>query len=70
MPIPLEGVLLKEFCGQWKLGNTGWPWLAIGGPESHINAIVKGRRSIHTDTDLRLCLLLGADGGTGGDLAG
>ena len=44
--------------------------LAIGGPESHINEIVKGRRSTHTDTDLRLCLLLGADGGTGGDLAG
>jgi addiction module HigA family antidote len=47
-------VLLEEFLrpmgiSQYRLA------LAIGVPESRINAIVKGRRTISADTDLRLC---------------
>ena len=37
--------------------------LAIGVPESRINAIVKGRRTISADTDLRLCRFFGLSEG-------
>ncbi len=37
--------------------------LAIGVPESRINAIVKGRRAITADTDLRLCRFFGLSEG-------
>ena len=51
-------VLLEEFLrpmgiSQYRLA------LAIGVPESRINAIVKGRRTISADTDLRLCRFFG-----------
>ena len=52
--VPPGEVLLEEFLkpmgiSQYRLA------LAIGVPESRINAIVKGRRAITADTDLRLC---------------
>jgi addiction module HigA family antidote len=37
--------------------------IAIGIPESRINAIVKGRRAITADTDLRLCRFFGLSEG-------
>ena len=37
--------------------------IAIGVPESRINAIVKGRRAITADTDLRLCRFFGLSEG-------
>ena len=37
--------------------------LAIGVPESRINAIVKGRPAITADTDLRLCRFFGLSEG-------
>ena len=37
--------------------------LAIGVPESRINAIVKGRRAITAGTDLRLCRFFGLSDG-------
>lgn len=56
--VPPGEVLLEEFLrpmgvSQYRLA------LAIGVPESRINAIVKGRRSITADTDLRLCRFFG-----------
>ena len=55
-------VLLEEFLrpmgiSQYRLA------LAIGVPESRINAIVKGRRTISADTDLRLCRFFGLSEG-------
>jgi antitoxin HigA-1 len=56
MLVPPGEVLLEEFLrpmgiSQYRLALA----LAIGVPESRINAIVKGRRAITADTDLRLC---------------
>jgi len=55
-------VLLEEFLrpmgiSQYRLA------LAIGVPESRINAIVKGRRTISADSDLRLCRFFGVSEG-------
>ena len=52
--VPPGEVLLEEFLrpmgiSQYRLAQ------AIDVPESRINAIVKGRRAITADTDLRLC---------------
>jgi len=51
-------VLLEEFLrpmgvSQYRLA------IAIGVTESRINSIVKGRRAITADTDLRLCRFFG-----------
>jgi addiction module HigA family antidote len=51
-------VLLEEFLrpmgiSQYRLAIT------IGVPERRINSIVKGRRAITADTDLRLCRFFG-----------
>jgi addiction module HigA family antidote len=59
---PGEVLLLEEFLrpmgiSQYRLA------LAIGVPESRINAIVKGRRTISADTDLRLCRFFGLSEG-------
>jgi addiction module HigA family antidote len=55
-------VLLEEFfrpmgISQYRLA------LAVGVPESRINAIVKGRRAITAGADLRLCSLFGLSEG-------
>jgi addiction module HigA family antidote len=55
-------VLLEEFLrplgiSQYRLAQ------AIDVPESRINAIVKGRRAITADTDLRLCRFFGLSEG-------
>jgi addiction module HigA family antidote len=55
-------VLLEEFLkpmgiSQYRLA------MAIDVPESRINAIVKGRRTITADTDLRLCRYFGLSEG-------
>jgi addiction module HigA family antidote len=55
-------VLLEEFLrplgvSQYRLA------MAIAVPESRINAIVKGRRAITADTDLRLCRFFGLSEG-------
>ena len=55
-------VLLEEFLrpmgiSQYRLA------LAIGVPESRINAIVKGKRAITADTDLRLSRFFGLSEG-------
>ncbi|MCP9817170.1 HigA family addiction module antidote protein [Synechococcus sp. GreenBA-s] len=60
--VPPGEVLLEEFLrpmgvSQYRLS------LALGVPESRINAIVKGRRSITADTDLRLCRFFGLSEG-------
>ncbi len=60
--VPPGEVLLEEFLrpmgiSQYRLA------LAIGVPESRINAIVKGRRTISADTDLRLCRFFGLSEG-------
>jgi addiction module HigA family antidote len=60
--VPPGEVLLEEFLkprgvSQYRLA------LAIGVPESRINAIVKGRRTITADTDLRLCRFFGLSEG-------
>jgi addiction module HigA family antidote len=62
MLVPPGEVLLEEFLrpmgiSQYRLA------LAINVPESRINAIVKGRRAITADTDLRLCRYLGLSEG-------
>ena len=62
MLVPPGEVLLEEFLrpmgiSQYRLA------LAIGVPESRINAIVKGRRAITADTDLRLCRFFGLSDG-------
>lgn len=56
--VPPGEVLLEEFLrpmgiSQYRLAK------AIDVPESRINAIVKGRRAITADTDLRLCRFFG-----------
>ena len=58
MLVPPGEVLLEEFLrpmaiSQYRLEQ------AIDVPESRINAIVKGRRAITADTDLRLCRFFG-----------
>ena len=60
--VPPGEVLLEEFLkpmgiSQYRLA------LAVGVPESRINAIVKGRRAITADTDLRLCRYFGLSEG-------
>lgn len=60
--VPPGEVLLEEFLkpmgvSQYRLA------LAIGVPESRINAIVKGRRAITAATDLRLCRFFGLSEG-------
>jgi addiction module HigA family antidote len=62
MLVPPGEVLLEEFLrpmgiSQYRLA------LAIDVPESRINAIVKGRRAITADTDLRLCRFFGLSEG-------
>ncbi len=62
MLVPPGEVLLEEFLrpmgiSQYRLA------LAISVPESRINAIVKGRRAITADTDLRLCRFFGLSEG-------
>jgi antitoxin HigA-1 len=62
MLVPPGEVLLEEFLkpkgiSQYRLA------LAISVPESRINAIVKGRRAITADTDLRLCCFFGLSEG-------
>lgn len=56
--VPPGEVLLEEFLrpmgiSQYRLAQ------AIDVPESRINSIVKGRRAITADTDLRLCRFFG-----------
>jgi addiction module HigA family antidote len=56
--VPPGEVLLEEFLrpmgiSQYRLAKV------IDVPESRINAIVKGRRTITADTDLRLCRFFG-----------
>lgn len=53
----LEEFLRPMGISQYRLA------LAIGVPESRINAIVKGRRAITADTDLRLCRYFGLSEG-------
>lgn len=60
--VPPGEVLLEEFLrpmgiSQYRLVT------AIDVPESRINAIVKGRRAITADTDLRLCRFFGLSEG-------
>ncbi len=60
--VPPGEVLLEEFLrpmgiSQYRLAQ------AIDVPESRINAIVKGRRAITADTDLRLCRYFGLSEG-------
>ena len=60
--VPPGEVLLEEFLrpmgiSQYRLA------IAIGVPQSRINAIVKGRRTITADTDLRLCRFFGLSEG-------
>lgn len=60
--VPPGEVLLEEFLrpmgiSQYRLA------LSIGVPESRINAIVKGRRAITADTDLRLSRFFGLSEG-------
>ena len=60
--VPPGEVLMEEFLkpmgvSQYRLA------MAIGVPESRINAIVKGRRAITADTDLRLCRFFGLSEG-------
>lgn len=60
--VPPGEVLLEEFLrpmgiSQYRLAQ------AIAVPESRINAIVKGRRAITADTDLRLCRYFGLSKG-------
>lgn len=62
MLVPPGEVLLEEFLqpmaiSQYRLAQ------AIDVPESCINAIVKGRRAITADTDLRLCRFFGLSEG-------
>ena len=62
MLAPPGEVLLEEFLrpmgiSQYRLA------LGIGVPESRINAIVKGKRAITADTDLRLCRFFGLSEG-------
>lgn len=61
-PVTPGELLLEEFLkpfqmSQYKLSR------AIGVPESRINAIVRGTRSITADTDLRLCRFFGLSNG-------
>jgi addiction module HigA family antidote len=62
LQVPPGEVLLEEFLrsmgiSQYRLAT------AIDVPESRINAIVKGRRAITADTDLRLCRFFGLSEG-------
>jgi addiction module HigA family antidote len=55
-------VLLKEYLRPMRISQYRLI-IAIGVPESRINAIVKGRRAITADTDLRLCRFFGLSEG-------
>jgi addiction module HigA family antidote len=55
-------VLLDEFLRPMRISQYRLA-IAIGVPESRINAIVKGRRAITADTDLRLCRFFGLSEG-------
>jgi addiction module HigA family antidote len=52
--VPPGEVLLEEFLQPMGISQDRLAQ-AIDVPESRINAIVKGRRAITADTDLRLC---------------
>lgn len=61
-PVSPGELLLEEFLkplgiSQYRLAH------AIGVPESRIQSIVRGRRSITADTDLRLAAFLGLSEG-------
>ncbi len=60
--IPPGEVLLEEFLKPMGISHYRLA-MAIDVPESRINAIVKGRRSITADTDLRLCRFFGLSEG-------
>jgi addiction module HigA family antidote len=60
--VPPGEVLLEEFLRPMGLSQYRLA-IAIGVPESRINAIVKGRRAITADTDLRLCRFFGLSEG-------
>jgi addiction module HigA family antidote len=60
--VPPGEVLLEEFLRPMGISQSRLA-LAIGVPESRINAIVKGRRTISADTDLRLCRFFGLSEG-------
>ena len=51
--VPPGEVLLEEFLRPMGISQSRLA-LSIGVPDSRINAIVKGRRTISADTDLRL----------------
>ncbi len=60
--VPPGEVLLEEFLKPMGISHYRLA-LAIGVPESRINAIVKGRRAITADTDLRLSRFFGLSEG-------
>lgn len=62
MLVPPGEVLLEEFLKPMGISLYRLA-LAVGVPESRINAIVKGRRAITADTDLRLCRFFGLSEG-------
>jgi addiction module HigA family antidote len=62
MLVPPGEVLLEEFLQPMGISQVRLA-LAIDVPESRINAIVKGRRAITADTDLRLCRFFGLSEG-------
>ena len=62
MLVPPGEVLLEEFLKPMGISQYRFA-LAISVQESRINAIVKGRRAITADTDLRLCRFFGLSKG-------
>jgi addiction module HigA family antidote len=60
---PHPGIILKEeFLQPLGLSQNGLAQ-AIGVPANRINEIVRGRRGITADTDLRLCRFFGLSSG-------
>jgi plasmid maintenance system antidote protein VapI len=47
-------------CSHWASRNAGWP-KPPGSPQTRISEIVRGKRSITTETALRLSRALGVD---------
>ena len=62
MLVPPGEVLLEEFLRPMGISKYRLA-LAIGVPESRINAVVKRRRAITADTDMRLCRFFGLSEG-------
>lgn len=60
--VPPGEVLLEEFLQPMGISQVRLA-LAIDVPESRINAIVKGRRAITAESDLRLCRFFGLSEG-------